>query len=266
MKPLSNDINQDSVEPVPLWQALLIFGIPGLAIYLGVHYLVPVMVNSGIPLLFAWTLAVVGPTVLNAVIVLAYYFRTKKPTRQQFVDRFRLGRPSKHIIWQVPLTGLIILILNDLMAWTIPYLSQISSLAPPEIIPEIFADVYETLDQTSANPTFMGESLSPEKWWLVPFWLFFWVTLAILGEEIAWRGYVLPGQELLYGKYAWVVNGLLWNIPFHLYTVHTSFSDMPLYFLLPFMVQRTQNTWFGIGVHALLLSLAFIILVPGLMQ
>ena len=257
-------LKHDAVEPVPLWQALLIFGLPGVAIYLGVHYLVPMMVGAGVLLVFAWTLAVVGPTVLNAVIVLGLYVLRKKPTKEQFVTRFRLHKPSRHLFWQVPLTAITIALLNDLLAWTVPHLSRMPLLAPPDLVPEIFADVYESLAQGLANTTFMGETLSPEKVWLVPFWLFFWVTLAVLGEELVWRGYVLPGQEVLYGRYAWLVNGLLWNLPFHLYTVHNVFSDMPLYFILPFLVQRKKSTWFGIAVHAMLVSLAFIILLPGL--
>ncbi|MEM8535781.1 MAG: CPBP family intramembrane glutamic endopeptidase [Chloroflexota bacterium] len=255
----------DNVDPVPLWQALLIFGIPGIMIYLGVHYLVPIMVESGIPLVFAWTLAVVGPTVLNAIIILAYYCSTQKPTFQQFVRRFRLNAPSKNIIWQVPTMVVVIVILNELLSWTVPYLSQIPILTPPTIIPEIFTNVYESLDGGSNTNTFMGEDLTPDKWWLVPFWLFCWVTLAVIGEEIVWRGYVLPGQEVIYGNYAWLINGLLWNIPFHLYTMHNFFSDMPLYLLLPLVVYRTRNSWVGIGIHALLVSIALVILIPGLL-
>ena len=254
-----------SVKPVPLWQALLIFGLPGIAIYLGVHDLVPMMVRHSIPLVFAWTLAVVAPTVLNASIVVGLYLIQEKPTYAEFVRRFRLQRPPWHLVWWILLVVISIALLNDLLAWTVPYLSRVALLAPPAIVPEIFADVYGSLDQGLANLTFMGETLSPGKVWLVPFWLFFWVILALLGEELVWRGYVLPGQEALYGNYAWLVNGLLWNIPFHLYTMHNFFSDMPLYFLLPSLVQRFKNTWLGIAVHALLVSLALIILVPGLL-
>ena len=253
-----------SVKAVPLAQALLIFGVPGVAIYLGVHLLVPALVSYDVPLVYAWTLAVVGPTILNAGVVLGIYFQREKPTLEQFVTRFRLQKPSPHLFWQVPLAAVTIALANDLVAWTVPYLRQIPPLAPPGIVPEIFADVYEAVGQGEVT-TFMGETLSPAKIWLVPFWLFFWVTLAVLGEELVWRGYVLPGQEVLYGKFAWLVNGLLWNLPFHLYTAHTLFSDMPLYFVLPLLVQWKKSTWLGIAVHSSLVSLAFILLIPGLL-
>jgi len=252
------------IKPVRLWQALLIFGVPGIAIYLGVHFLVPILVAGGMPLVFAWTLAVVGPTVLNAIVIVGLYFYNEKPTWTQFVKRFRLQKPSRHLIWQVPLAAIAIALLNDLFAWTVPYLSQLPWLEPPTIVPEIFADVYDTMRQDSGTITFMGETLSPAKVWLIPFWIFFWVTLAVLGEEIVWRGYVLPGQEVQFGRYAWLINGLLWNLPFRLYAIHNSISDMPLFFILPFLVQFKKNTWVGIAIHAFLVSLALIILIPGL--
>ena len=260
----SSNLNvKKDIQPIAFWKQLLIFGLPGLTIYLSVHHLVLVMTQAGIDLIFSWTLAVVGPTFLNAVIILGIYFYTHRPSWSLFKRRFRLHKPKKAFIWQVPLTAVVIVILNELFVWTIPLLKNIPLLSPPELIPEIFSDVYETI-KNSENTTFMGETVSPVKWWLLPFWIIFWVFIAVFGEEIVWRGFVLPRQEKNYGRWAWLINGLLWNIPFHLYTMHNFFSDMPLYLLLPFLVQKTQNSWFGIAVHALLVSLALILLIPGI--
>src|SRR5215510_11127006 len=50
------------------------------------------------------------------------------------------------------------------------------------------------------------------------FWIFLgWIPLFIcniFGEELLWRGYVLPRQELVFGKSAWLVNAVLWLL-FH---------------------------------------------------
>lgn len=260
-----NENQATGVRKVSLLFAFMLFGVPGAAIYLGVHYLVPTLIQNGVSLVFAWTFAVVGPTVANAVFVLTYYYFTERPSLQQFAIRFRLTRPDRRIWWLVPLTGLAIVAGNELLAWTVPLLASIDILAPPLIIPEIFANVYESLNQGMANTTFMGEVVTPQKLWLVPFWLFFWVFLAVCGEEIVWRGYIMPAHEAQFGQAAWIINALLWNLPFHLYTIHNAVSDLPLFFLLPFLVYKQKNTWFGIAVHALLVSLALFILIPGLM-
>ncbi len=259
-------VRSPGIRPISVPVTLALFGGPGILIYLAVHFAVPRWVAAGLPLVFAWTIAVVGPTVLNALLVLAAYFVTERPTYRGFLERFRLQRPDKKILWLVPLTAVGIVLLNELLAWTVPLLSQITILAPPALVPEIFANVYESLDLGLANTTFMGEPIILENAWLIPFWLFFWVFLAAVGEEIVWRGYILPAHEAQVGRWAWVINALLWNIPFHLYTMHNFFSDMPLYFLLPLLVFRQKNTWYGIAVHSLLISLALVIVIPGLMR
>ena len=98
-----------------------------------------------------------------------------------------------------------------------------------------------------------------------PFWLI-WVVGGVLGEELVWRGYLLPGQEARYGRWAWLVNGMLWNVPFHLYTLSNSLSDLPFYLVLPFVVQRTGNTWVAVGVHALMASMAYVLILPGVFR
>ena len=252
-----------AVRPVSLPFAVALFGVPGLVIYAATHFLVPELVDRGVALIHAWTAAVVIPTVLNAAFVLTYYHRTERPGFAEFVRRFRLERPPRRIFRIVPIAAVVIVIGNEALAWTVPILSDVGWLAPPDVVPEIFADVYETLGADGG--TFMGEEIGAGSWWLVPYWLVFWVGCAVVGEEIVWRGYVLPAHEVRFGRFAWVINGALWNIPFHLYTAHNFFSDMPLYFLLPLLAYRMKNTWYAIGVHSLLVSLALVIYVAGVL-
>ena len=111
-----------------------------------------------------------------------------------------------------------------------------------------------------------GIELAPKTWWVALYWLFFWVVLTVLSEEFVWRGYLLPLQEQAFGKWAWLLNGALWNIPFHLYTATAFFADMPFFLILPFLTQRLRNTWFAVSVHALLVSLAFVLILPGIFR
>lgn len=73
-----------------------------------------------------------------------------------------------------------------------------------------------------------------------------------VGEELLWRGYILPRQEQTYEGTAWIVNGL-----FHA-VFHFSFGLMiivvalPVFLLIPFVTQKTQNTTNAIIIHALL--------------
>jgi hypothetical protein len=65
------------------------------------------------------------------------------------------------------------------------------------------------------------------------------------------------------GHRAWLINGLLWNGLFHLYTLYNLFTDLPFMLLIPFLAQRTQSTWTAVILHLGLQWLAFAILLPG---
>ena len=251
-----------SVEPISIKLSVLIFGLPGIVIYGFVHLLVPVLVKSGVPLIFAWSACVLVPTVGNAIAVLAFYWHQEKPSWSTFIRRFRLQRLPHKAWWLLPAGFILILICNEAMAWTIPWLSSLPVFAPAELTPEIFRDPYQAL--SSDTPTFMGIPLVSKNWWLLPFWAV-WIVFGVLGEELVWRGYLLPRHEATYGKWAWLVNGALWNVPFHLYTLSNVFADMPFYFILPWIVQQIKNTWFAIYIHAMMVSVAYVI-ISGLIK
>lgn len=81
----------------------------------------------------------------------------------------------------------------------------------------------------------------------------------ILGEELWWRGYILPRQELTHGKKTWLIHGLLWTL-FH------SFWWWNLILLLPgalaasYVAQRLKNTTVIITAHLLINSVGGIVM------
>lgn len=118
--------------------------------------------------------------------------------------------------------------------------------------------------EVSLHPPFMAmEPLTPDRYWLLGAWLPFWV-LNILGEEIVWRGVILPRQEVALGRWAWLANGAGWLL------FHLAFGAMflltlwPIVFILPYVVQRRQNSWTGIIIHAGLNGPGFVAVAFGL--
>jgi membrane protease YdiL (CAAX protease family) len=58
------------------------------------------------------------------------------------------------------------------------------------------------------QPPFMSfDPLTPGRYWILLIWVPYWV-LNIMGEEILWRGTMLPRQELAFGKWAWLFHGI----------------------------------------------------------
>ena len=74
------------------------------------------------------------------------------------------------------------------------------------------------------------------------------LVLNIFGEEFLWRGYVLPRQELTYGKNAWIVHGILWTL-LHAFKWWQIPALLGGALALSFVAQRRKNTWPGIVAH-----------------
>ena len=153
-------MNDADAAPIPLWKSFLIFGVPGALIFFGVHYLVPALTQAGVPLIFAWSACVLLPIIGNAVVIIAIYVRNEKPDWATFVRRFRLQKLERKYWLLIPVIFVLILALNESLAWTIPILSQWPGFAPAESAPEIFRDPYESL--SSGTPTFMDVPLRAE--------------------------------------------------------------------------------------------------------
>ena len=72
----------------------------------------------------------------------------------------------------------------------------------------------------------------------------------VLGEELLFRGLLLPRMRGVFGKRDWVANGVLFAI-YHLHqpwSIPTTLVDG--IFLLAYPSRRFQSAWMGIIVHS----------------
>ncbi len=86
------------------------------------------------------------------------------------------------------------------------------------------------------------------KWFVIVMVMFIFNTM--LGEELLFRGYLLPRMEGAFGDKAWVANGVL----FGLYHVHVPWVIPAVLlidtFALAYSSQRYRSAWIGIIVHS----------------
>ena len=111
-------------------------------------------------------------------------------------------------------------------------------------------------------PPFM-EVPSGNLLWILLGWIPLYIC-NILGEELLWRGYVLPRQELVFGKSAWLVNAILWLLYHWSINLPAMVLILPTTLVVPWIVQRRQNTWVGILIHGIFNAMGFIMTVTGL--
>lgn len=95
-----------------------------------------------------------------------------------------------------------------------------------------------------ADPQFIGQ------WWILALAALSAVFNYVLGEELLFRGVLLPQMRGVFGRWDWLANGVL----FGLYHVH-KFWVIPLILLtsLPFSwaARRYRTIWFAICLHAI---------------
>lgn len=188
-------------------------------------------------------------------MVLICYFRD--PDRTSFSDRFRFKRVGG-ITWLWTVGGF--LLVQGLELALVPtrrLLAELPFFSPPPFTPQLFHPLF-SIEEGLTH--LFGVPLAGN-WWLVGFWLL-WLLINIGGEEVLWRGYALPLQEKVLWRYAWLVNGLLWNFFVHAFMPWGYLTLLPVSLILPYLVQRSGNTWVGVILHGVGNLLVLVVIIP----
>jgi membrane protease YdiL (CAAX protease family) len=215
-------------------ESLLLFGIPAAALALGMLWLWPTLAAAGIPRASAYTisLSLVNAGLLAAALA-GYRLEGNPWTWAAFSRRMRL----------TALTGRIGL-------WAVGGTLVFGGMALLVNAAAVMA--YETLG-------FNMPDISPGP---MPLWMHIVVLFFnIAGEELWWRGYILPRQEQAFGRHTWFVHGILWAC-FHMYKWWAVPFMLITCQIIPFVAQRTRNTWPGVINH-LVINGASLIIYPG---
>jgi membrane protease YdiL (CAAX protease family) len=245
------------VRPLSWGPSILILVFLGLAYYLAYHSIIPAYLRrTGQPYLIAYLWVWVGSMgVILAAALILYAREDHLPGWKVFAARYRLAHmPAKDWLWS--LVVLIVCVglyfgLSSTSHWlaSLPVFAPVP-LAPVELRPDTAGNFIQGL--------FFGMKIQGQ-WWVVILYFAGWV-FNILGEELFYRGWMLPRQELAFGKYAWLVNGTMftfqhWMQPFNFLGI------WPGALFMAWAVQRRRNTWIGIFQHGLMNFSVFVILI-----
>jgi membrane protease YdiL (CAAX protease family) len=233
-----------TLKPVGITGTIAYFGGAALLMYVATHYGITYAAESytGEPILLWFAFGGIGvfvPLLIAAFVTLrreavAFNYRELKE-RMRF--RKMTGRD-----WLWGLGGLVAIIIGSAVA--------------AEALRAFLGDI-------SMNPPFMEmEPLTPDRYWIFAVWLPYWV-LNILGEEVLWRGVLLPRQEVAFGRWAWLLNGAGWLV-FHIaFGWILLITLLPLIIILPWIVQKCKNSWLGVFLHAGLNGPGFVMVAFG---
>ncbi|HSL73416.1 MAG TPA: CPBP family intramembrane glutamic endopeptidase [Ilumatobacteraceae bacterium] len=253
--------NHPTESPVGWGRSLLLFGVPGVVLVVTVHLVNPVLVEAGVPLVVSFTLSLYG--VLFGLLVATFVAlrRSGHPMhRAALVERLRL-RPLRGREWWWVVGAVAVAFAAD--AALEPAMSWMADTVPLPI-PDHLPNLFDPREELSLPPTeYLGVTLEGS-WWILVVYAFGLVG-NIIGEELWWRGYVLPRQELAFGARAWIVNGVLWVVVFHAFMWWAFPTLLATGLLTPLVAQRLRSTWAAIVVHGTGNALFLLLLLAGVL-
>jgi uncharacterized protein len=150
----------------------------------------------------------------------------------------RTAQPSRKLWW-----------------WLIPLMlaTALLELAP---LQELWEAIFPFLDEPDRY-SFARLLESDERkdaiegaWHIIPFFAVLGLFNTVIGEELLFRGILLPRMRGVFGRRDWVANGIL----FGLYHLHQPWSIISAtvqgVFLLAWPSRRFRSSWFGVVVHS----------------
>jgi membrane protease YdiL (CAAX protease family) len=236
------------VKPMHLWQSLLLSLVPAALVYAAIWVLAPAIIaRFHQPFLVAYLICW-GTTEMGffAAALGAYKAEGNPLQWKSFLGRYRLSRPRKSDLIGAVATLVLMLITSQGLAFTASWLASIPAFSPHEVFPP---ELRPNSLATIVPGVFMGMPLKGA-WWIIPVYLLGWI-FNILGEELWYRGFMLPRQERAHGRLGWLVNGLgFWSL--HVVWKWNLIALFPGSLILSYVSQRQKTTWIGLVAHGLL--------------
>ena len=249
-------------KPLRFASALVLFAVPAAAMYLSFHYLIPAFQSLGISPLESFLAAHILPlALLFAASIVAYAKIEDNPmTLKDFRQRFRL---KKLTFRTVAISIGLFILLNlgyGLFSQFGAVLIENGVIPLPDSLP-LIADPF--VGFTSDSLSQMAGKPIAGNWGMAALY-FVMLFLNVIGEELWWRGYILPRQEMAHGRWAWLIHGLMWTA-FHVFKWWDMIGLLPVCLLIAYFAQKTKNTTIAIVAHFLFNGLGFAIVIASVM-
>ena len=147
---------------------------------------------------------------------------------------------------------------RGLWLWVIPFL--VASVVWDTTLRPLVNDVSVSIAPVLAEPPgysfdaiFESQAILDRlvgAWWFLGLFVVFAVFNTFLGEELLFRGVLLPRMQGVFGKWSWVANGVL----FGFYHVHQPWgiteSVIGGVLFLAYPSWRFRSTWMGVVIHS----------------
>jgi membrane protease YdiL (CAAX protease family) len=239
---------QTTIRPLGLAGSLILFGLPAAITFISFYGLRPRLESLGWDPLTSFLVSLGIPLALMFFAALIAYHKVEaRPlTWQAFAERMRYPR----LRWRDVLWGLVIFLIGGmgigLLSGLVLVLIQKGWMPIPSHLPGI-ADP-RVVFTPAALAQWAGGTIHG-RWDIALLYLtVFFFNIA--GEELWWRGYILPRQELVFGRNTWLVHGVFWAC-FHVFKWWDILPLVPMCLITSYCAQRTRSNWGALIGHVL---------------
>jgi CAAX protease family protein len=123
----------------------------------------------------------------------------------------------------------------------------IIALAAEELIPRVAMP--ENRDFGVLLESDVGQAFLSGAWGWYGLFVVLWLFNTVLGEELLFRGFLLPRMNGAFGRGGWVANGILFA-GYHLHVPWVIPAGLLDTFILAYPSKRYRSAWIGITVHS----------------
>jgi len=261
IQPARAEQRASTVRPLPLWQALLYFGLPALLFRIALYTGIPALIRLGLPPFQAFVVSFTVPAAILFALAFGFCKRDGYAVSWSALKgRLRL-LPMTGTDWLWVIGGVVLYLSLGGLSFTAQLLmSAFPAIAPPDFFPSLLKPGMSY--DLALFATYVGAPLKGN--WGVAVLFFVMLFFNIFGEELWWRGYILPRQEQAHGRWTWAIHGLLWWLWHLAFYPWQLVALLPICLIIPYVAQRRQNSWPGIIIHwgnglALVLVLAAVL-------
>ncbi|HSB90953.1 MAG TPA: CPBP family intramembrane glutamic endopeptidase [Anaerolineales bacterium] len=237
-----------TLQPLRPWQSIVFTAAPALVAYFAMWTLAPSFkAHTGQPFLVGYLISwLASEAVILSAAVIAYRVERRTPGWREMLERYRLRSPTRGDLGWALITVTVMVATYFALSSTSRWLAQSWAFSPHPAFP---AELRPGAEQAIVPGVFMEMQLKGV-WWVLIVYLLGWV-LNIAGEELWFRGFMLPRQEVTHGKVGWLVNGICFTL-FHIMWKWNLIALLPGSLFLSYATQRRRNTWTAILAHGLL--------------
>lgn len=238
------------VLPMALPASVAHFGLPTIGLLVATYAGIPTLTRVGVAPMLAWYTAGLAVFIPMFVVALVSARREAGHGTGALVSRLWLRRPTRSDLAVTGIALLVVTLASGALFGAAVAVARGLGLPDPSTQPPFLRG----MDVARGTG-------SPE---LVMVWFAFFF-FNIVGEELFWRGYILPRQEQAFGSRAWIVNSTLWGA-FHLpFGWSLLLMLAPILVAGPWLVQHRRNVWLGIILHGLCNGIPSFLMAMGLL-